>query len=76
MRLDPIRMDKETTVEELLEFYMGKNTPDRQNFIDNLKIEADLIIPFDWYGWNLDFYNKEILNMKVGTVTGMYKTGS
>ena len=44
MRLDPIRMDKETTIEELLEFYMGKNTPDRQNFIiDNLKIEADLI---------------------------------
>ncbi len=44
MRLDPIRMDKETTVEELLEFYMGRNTPDRQNFIiDNLKIEADLI---------------------------------
>ncbi len=44
MRLDPIRMDKETTVEDLLEFYMGKNTPDRQNFIiDNLKIEADLI---------------------------------
>ena len=33
MRLDPIRMDKETTIEELLEFYMGKNTPDRQNFI-------------------------------------------
>ena len=44
MRLDPIRMDKETTIEELLEFYMGKNTPDRQNFIiDNLKVEADLI---------------------------------
>ncbi len=44
MRLDPIRMDKETTIEELLEFYMGKNTPDRQSFIiDNLKIEADLI---------------------------------
>ena len=40
MRLDPIRMDKETTIEELLEFYMGKNTPDRQNFCDNLKIEA------------------------------------
>ena len=33
MRLDPIRMDKETTIEQLLEFYMGKNTPDRQNFI-------------------------------------------
>ena len=44
MRLDPIRMDKETTIKELLEFYMGKNTPDRQNFIiDNLKVEADLI---------------------------------
>ncbi len=44
MRLDPIRMDKETTIEELLEFYMGKNTPNRQNFIiDNLKIEADLV---------------------------------
>ena len=44
MRLDPIRMDKETTIEELLEFYMGKNTSDRQNFIiDNLKVEADLI---------------------------------
>jgi topoisomerase-4 subunit B len=48
MRLDPIRMDKETTIEDLLEFYMGKNTPDRQNFIiDNLKIEADLIESFD-----------------------------
>ena len=48
MRLDPIRMDKETTIEELLEFYMGKNTPDRQNFIiDNLKIEADLVESVD-----------------------------
>ena len=61
MRLDPIRMDKETTIEELLEFYMGKNTPDRQNFIiDNLKMETDLIdlclIDMDE---DLDFYNKE-----------------
>ena len=48
MRLDPIRMDKETTIEELLEFYMGKNTPDRQTFIiNNLKIEADLIESID-----------------------------
>ncbi len=48
IRLDPIRMDKETTTEELLEFYMGKNTPDRQNFIiNNLKIEADLIESID-----------------------------
>ena len=51
MRLDPIRMDKETTIEELLEFYMGKNTPDRQNFIiDNLKVEADLIDSV-WMTW-------------------------
>ena len=42
MRLDPIRMDKETTIEELLEFYMGKNTPNRQGFIiENLKVEED-----------------------------------
>ena len=48
IRLDPIRMDKETTTEELLEFYMGKNTPDRQTFIiNNLKIEADLIESID-----------------------------
>ena len=51
MRLDPIRMDKETTIEELLEFYMGKNTPDRQNFIiNNLKVEADLIDSV-WMTW-------------------------
>lgn len=32
------------SIEDLLSFYMGKNTPDRQNFIiDNLKVELDLI---------------------------------
>ena len=37
-------LDKETTVEKLLDFYMGKNTMDRQQFIiNNLKIELDLI---------------------------------
>ena len=36
-------LDKNTTIEQLLEFYMGKNTLDRQNFIiDNLKVELDL----------------------------------
>ncbi len=31
-------------IEELLEFYMGKNTPDRQEFIiDNLKVELDIV---------------------------------
>ena len=44
IRLDPVMLDKETTIEELLLFYMGKNTPDRQRFIiNNLKVELDLI---------------------------------
>ena len=44
IRLDPIMMDKNTSVEQLLSFYMGKNTPDRQDFIiKNLKVEADVI---------------------------------
>ena len=44
IKLDPVIIDKSTTVEELLTFYMGKNTPDRQQFIiDNLKVELDLI---------------------------------
>lgn len=44
MRLDRVRMKKEDQVGELLEFYMGKNTPDRQNFIiDNLITNLDEI---------------------------------
>ncbi|MCK5781067.1 MAG: type IIA DNA topoisomerase subunit B [Flavobacteriales bacterium] len=44
IRLDPVMLDKNTTIEDLLRFYMGKNTPDRQQFIiENLKIERDLI---------------------------------
>ena len=44
IRLDPVMMDKETSIDQLLEFYMGKNTPDRQKFIiNNLKVELDLI---------------------------------
>ncbi|MBO3697076.1 DNA topoisomerase IV subunit B [Roseivirga sp. E12] len=43
MRLEPIILRKDTSIQELLKFYMGKNTPDRQNFIiDNLRIEKDL----------------------------------
>ena len=43
IRLDPIMLDKSTTIEELLQFYMGKNTQDRQEFIiNNLKVELDL----------------------------------
>ena len=44
IRLDPIMMDKNTSIEQLLSFYMGKNTPDRQEFIiKNLKVELDII---------------------------------
>ena len=44
IRLDPVMMDKNTSVEQLLSFYMGKNTPDRQDFIiNNLKVELDTI---------------------------------
>ena len=42
IRLDPVMMDKTIHTEQLLEFYMGKNTPDRQEFIiNNLKVEID-----------------------------------
>jgi len=44
IRLDPIMLDSATSIETLLEFYMGKNTPDRQEFIiNNLKVELDTI---------------------------------
>ena len=41
MRLDPVMMDKAMNIEKLLDFYMGNNTPDRQDFIiKNLKYEV------------------------------------
>ncbi len=44
IRLDPVMLDKSMSIEELLSFYMGKNTPDRQEFIiDNLKVELDRV---------------------------------
>ena len=44
IRLDPIMLDDNMSIEELLSFYMGKNTPTRQEFIiDNLKVELDII---------------------------------
>ena len=44
IRLDPIMLDDNMSIEDLLSFYMGKNTPTRQEFIiDNLKVELDLI---------------------------------
>jgi topoisomerase-4 subunit B len=42
IRLEPVLLDKDSNLEELLRFYMGKNTPDRQQYIiENLKIERD-----------------------------------
>jgi len=44
MRLEPVVMRREDSVSEMLDFYMGKNTPQRQEFIiDNLKIEDNRI---------------------------------
>ena len=46
IRLDPVMLDKAMSIDELLKFYMGKNTPDRQEFIiENLKVELDEIEP-------------------------------
>ena len=43
MRLDPVTLHKSDNVAQLLEYYMGKNTMERQNFIiDNLVVEEDL----------------------------------
>ncbi|HQQ97765.1 MAG TPA: DNA topoisomerase IV subunit B [Cyclobacteriaceae bacterium] len=48
IRLQPVRIDKEKHLIKTLEFYMGKNTPDRQDFIiDNLRIELDKVAPED-----------------------------
>jgi topoisomerase-4 subunit B len=42
IKLDPVIMKKDQNVRELLTFYMGKNTPDRQRFIiDNLRVDVD-----------------------------------
>ena len=44
MRLEPVRMKKNDSVNGFLEFFMGKNTPDRQDFIiDNLRTEEDMV---------------------------------
>ena len=44
IKLDPVMLDSDMSIDQLLEFYMGKNTPDRQSFIiDNLKVELDIV---------------------------------
>ncbi len=43
MRKDPVLLSKDAQIQKLLEYYMGKNTPDRQQFIiNNLRVEKDL----------------------------------
>ena len=44
IRLEPVIIKQDTDIKQLLSFYMGKNTPDRQKFIINeLRIEKDLV---------------------------------
>ncbi len=44
MRKEPVMLLPETHIQQVLEYYMGKNTPDRQEFIiDNLKVELDIV---------------------------------
>jgi topoisomerase-4 subunit B len=44
IRLQPVMLLPEMHIQQLLEYYMGKNTPSRQDFIiDNLKVEMDLV---------------------------------
>ncbi len=44
IRLDPVVINKETSISKMLDFYMGKNTPERQGFIiDNLRNEEEVL---------------------------------
>jgi topoisomerase-4 subunit B len=44
MRVDPVIMTKDYTIKSLLEYYMGKNTPERQaHIIKNLRVELDVV---------------------------------
>lgn len=44
MRVQPVLIMPDTHIQDILEYYMGKNTPQRQDFIiDNLKVELDLV---------------------------------
>ena len=44
IRLEPVKLGKDDDIHDILEFYMGKNTPDRQDFIiERLRVEEDLV---------------------------------
>lgn len=44
IRLEPVFLSKDATIDSILSYYMGKNTPERQDFIiDNLRVEKDIV---------------------------------
>jgi topoisomerase-4 subunit B len=44
IKLEPVRLHKDDSITDLLEFYMGKNTPERQDFIiGNLRVEDEIV---------------------------------
>lgn len=46
IRLDPVFLPENTNLDHVLEYYMGKNTPERQDFIiENLRVELDVVEP-------------------------------
>ncbi|HMG14057.1 MAG TPA: hypothetical protein VK590_01350, partial [Saprospiraceae bacterium] len=46
IRLEPVILNDGTNIDQILEYYMGKNSPDRQEFIiDNLRVEKDISPP-------------------------------
>jgi topoisomerase-4 subunit B len=48
MRLEPVILSKDAQIQKLLNYFMGKNTPERQKFIiDNLRIEKDVVSETD-----------------------------
>ena len=45
IRLDPVMLHRDSSIKEILTFFMGKNTPERQTFIiDNLRVENDILV--------------------------------
>ena len=45
IRLEPVLIQDNTSIDDILEYYMGKNTPERQEFIiDNLRFEIDALV--------------------------------
>lgn len=45
IRLDPVLLQRDSSLKEIMSFYMGKNTPERQTFIiDNLRVEDDILV--------------------------------